>query len=169
MTFPSLVLLNLVAWIFFFLLSLFRIRGMSQHSELFILRERSSLNVDSPADQPQWLHHYITNHWGLWLHSLTFWHRCSAEWKVSTRPTLSHSGAPLSSFPADWGRCSVRPSTAVKHVSCLRAKESQFGAKESKWQPRCFSTLQWGLSLPFRELRFNSFAFSVVVVGRIFN
>lgn len=107
--------------------------------------ERSSFTVDSAAEQPQWLCHCTTNHWGLRLHSLTFWHYCCAEWKLSTRPTLSLSGAPLSSFPADWGRCSVRLSTTVKHVSCLWAKESQLGAKESKWQLRCVSTLQWGL------------------------
>lgn len=116
-----------------FFLSLFRIPGMSQCGQLFELKERSSFNVDSAADQPQSLCHYTSNHWGLRLHSLTFWHYCCAEWKLSTRLTLSLSGAPLSSFPADWGRCAERLSTTVKHVSCLWAKEPQLGAKYSKW------------------------------------
>lgn len=151
---PSFVLLNIV------LLSLFRICGMSQHSQLFELRERSRWNVDSPADQPQWLHPHITNHWGLWLHLLTFWHRCCTEWKHSTLLALSYSGTrPPPLIFSCWLRTLLR---AAEH--CHKTRLLPLGKRVSIWRQRKqmtamrFSNLQWGLSLSWDiiHLRFSS-------------
>lgn len=59
--------------------SLFRIPGMSQHGQVFVLRGQVSMLavlLISPSD---------------WLHLLTSWHDCCAEWMLSIRMTLSPS------------------------------------------------------------------------------
>lgn len=105
--------------------------------------KKTSVSVDGVADRCLWLSDYITNRWGFWLHELCFWLQLWFGLRA-LHPAEFFIQNSLSSFSAArWLRMLLRASECRRKTCRLRtAKEARFHAKQSKWQPCCYSTFQ---------------------------